>query len=87
MDKDKIFCDHMINGRHSPDQWVIFTPPRNICRDFPVICKFYGVFPADIAEKPLNYPVNPCEHGSVEPKTEQDMILYDLVSNNNNMCL
>jgi hypothetical protein len=26
----------------------------NICRDFPAICKCYRVFPADIAEKPLN---------------------------------
>ena len=31
----------------------------NICRDFPAICKYYRVFPADIAEKPLNHPVNP----------------------------
>ena len=34
----------------------------NICRDFPAICKYYRVFPADIAEKPLNKPVNPCKH-------------------------
>ena len=25
----------------------------NICRDFPAICKYYRVFPADIAETPL----------------------------------
>ena len=31
----------------------------NICRDFPAICKYYRVFPAD---KPLNHPVNPCKH-------------------------
>ena len=30
----------------------------NICRDFPAICKYYRFFPADIAEKPLNHPVN-----------------------------
>ena len=34
----------------------------NICRDCPAICKYYRVFPADIAEKPLNHPVNPCKH-------------------------
>ena len=34
----------------------------NICRDFPAICKYYRVFPADIAEKPLNHPVKPCKH-------------------------
>ena len=32
----------------------------NICRDFPAICKYYRVFPADIAEKTLNHPVNIC---------------------------
>ena len=34
----------------------------NICRDFLAICKYYRVFPADIAEKPLNHPINPCKH-------------------------
>ena len=29
----------------------------NICRDFPTICKYYRVFPADIAEIPSNHPV------------------------------
>ena len=32
--------------------------PCNIFRDFPAICKYYRVFPADIAEKPLNHHVN-----------------------------
>ena len=31
-------------------------------RDFPAICKYYRGFPADIAENPLNHPVNPCKH-------------------------
>ena len=45
----------------------------NICREnpmitigfpcnLPAICKYYRVFPADIAEKPLNHPVIPCKH-------------------------
>ena len=34
----------------------------NIRRDFPAICKYYRVFPADIAEKTLNHPVNHCKH-------------------------
>ena len=34
----------------------------NICRDFPAICKYYRVFPADIAENPRRVPVNPCKH-------------------------
>ena len=34
----------------------------NICRDFPANCKYYRVFPADIADKTLNLPVNPCKH-------------------------
>ena len=34
----------------------------NICRYFPAICKYYRVFPADIAEDHLNHPVNPCKH-------------------------
>ena len=34
----------------------------NICRDFPAICKYYRFFPADIAEKPPNHPVNTCKH-------------------------
>ena len=29
--------------------------------DFPAICKYYRVFPADIAEKTLNHPVKPCK--------------------------
>ena len=45
----------------------------NICRENPVIftdfpcnppaiCKYYRVFPADIAENPHRVPVNPCKH-------------------------
>ena len=34
----------------------------NIYWDFSAICKYYRIFPADIAEKPLNHPVNPCIH-------------------------
>ena len=38
---------------------VIFTCfPCNL----PAICKYYRGFPADIAEKLLNHPVNPCKH-------------------------
>ena len=32
----------------------------NICSDFPANCKYYRVFPADIAENPLNHAVNIC---------------------------
>ena len=45
----------------------------NICRENPIIftdfpcnppaiCKYYRVFPADIAENPCRVPVNPCKH-------------------------
>ena len=34
----------------------------NICRDFSASCKYYRGFSADIAEKPLNHPVNTCKH-------------------------
>ena len=44
----------------------------NICRDFPAICKYYRVFPADIAEKTLNHPVNPCKHLQCTPQIKLD---------------
>ena len=33
----------------------------NICRENPVIFTDCREIPADIAEKPLNHPVNPCK--------------------------
>ena len=50
---NRFFCNIC---RENP---VIFTD----CREFAgKICKYYRVFPADIAEKLKNHPVNPCKH-------------------------
>ena len=40
---------------------VFLGKPYDNC-DFHTICKYYRVFPADIAEKPYENPVNPHKH-------------------------
>ena len=50
---NRFFCNIF---RENP---VIFTDCREIAGK---ICKYYRVFPADIAEKPIKDPVNPCKH-------------------------
>ena len=48
-----LFCNIF---RENP---AIFTDCRGIAWK---ICKYYRVFPADIAENPRRVPVNPCKH-------------------------